>query len=103
MTKPCRDWKGYTFMDGLGKVTVQTRNGYLSTGYSRTNEALPAFLRCFEAPGPDGKPRRHWTEGVSEMRVPELDDMFPNAVVHHYRKISLSKTSAPPTKPGIHA
>lgn len=90
MTKPYQDWSGYTIVDVHGKVAVQIRNGYLSTGFSRMNEALPNFLRCFETSGKDGKPSRRWTAGVSEIHVPELDGKFPNAVVQHYWKIFLN-------------
>lgn len=82
----CKDWSGYTLMDGMGKVTVQIRNGYLSTGYDHVTKTLPPFLRCYEHPGNGGKTVRKWVHGVSETHIPELDDMYPNAVVQLYRK-----------------
>lgn len=84
----CKDWSGYTLMDGMGKVTVQIRNGYLSTGYKTATDALPAFIRCYESAGSDGKSVRKWVHGISETSLPELDGMYPNAVVQHYRKLA---------------
>lgn len=82
----CKDWSGYTLMDGMGKVTVQIRNGYVSTGYDHVTKTLPPFLRCYEHPGSDGKKVRKWVSGPTETHIPELDDMYPNAVVQLYRK-----------------
>lgn len=84
----CKDWSGYTLMDGMGKVTVQIRNGYLSTGYKTATDALPAFIRCYEESGSDGKTVRKWVHGISETPLPALDGMYPNAVVQHYRKLA---------------
>lgn len=84
----CKDWSGHTYMDGMGKVTVQIRNGYVTTGYEHVTKNLPPFLRCYEHPGNDGKPVRKWVHGVSETHIPALDGMYPNAVVQHYRKLA---------------
>lgn len=82
----CKDWSGYTLMDGMGKVTVQIRNGFVTTGYEHVTKNLPPFLRCYEHPGSDGKPVRKWVHGVSETHIPALDGMYPNAVVQLYHK-----------------
>lgn len=79
----CKDWSGYTLMDGIGKVTVQIRNGYLSTGYDYVSKTLPPFLRCYES-AVGGKTVRKWVGGVSETPISELDDKYANAVVQYY-------------------
>ncbi len=82
MRKPCKNWSGFTIIDGPGKVFVSVNNGYLKTGYSNLNEALPKLLRCIDSDG-----RREWVWGATEIPVPELREMFPNAVVQHYQKL----------------
>ncbi len=98
MRKPCNNWKGFTFIDGPGKVSVQINNGYLKTGYSHLNEALPKLLRCMEIDG-----EREWVSGATETPLPELRGMFANAVVQHYQKLRKNAetlcSKALPTRP----
>lgn len=85
--EPSPNFTGYTYIDGIGKVKVYVRdNGRLSTGYSRVNEALPLLIRCCG----EGKNRR-WYHGALKLRIHELDGVYPNQVVQHYRKIAMQK------------
>lgn len=87
--KTSPNFSGYTLMDGMGKVAVLVRDGYLSTGYSRVNECLPSLIRCYG----EG-PKRQWVYGALSFPIPELDGMFPNQVVQHYRKLAKEKELA---------
>lgn len=99
-----KDWSGYTLMDGIGKVTVQIRNGYLSTGYDYVTKTLPPFLRCYET-AVGGKTVRKWVGGVSETPISELDDKYANAVVQYYygknreaKRIEAQADGIPPSR-----
>lgn len=74
--KPAKDFTGYAVMDGLGKVQIMVKNGYISTGYKHLDRSFPTLLRQLEG--------RIWVSGVTETVIDELRGFYPSQVVKFY-------------------